>query len=141
MKISNWLKLGFWTPVVFCGLMVVGYESGFFSEGELVGNKLLEYYYALTMELVTICLIPLSLMFLRLKFVKAYLKGGSPKRLGTFQGFRLAMLSLPMTANMFLYYQFIHPSFGYMAIISLLCSVFIYPSDSRCQAEEKDLWP
>ncbi len=138
MNISNKLKVGYWIPVVVSGLMIVGYEGGCLVEGGLSGDKVLEYYWTLAMELVTICAIPLALMLFRLRPVKRFIQGRDHRRLNICRIVRLGMLSLPMVVNVYLYYQFIHPGFGYMAIIGLLSSAFVYPSAMRCQAEDDD---
>lgn len=41
---------------------------------------------------------------------------------------RVLLLGIPMFANTLLYYAFMSPRFGYMAIILLLCMLCIYPS-------------
>ena len=48
---------------------------------------------------------------------------------------RLALLLIPMVANTYLYYMFMNTTFGYMAIIQLLCLPFVFPTMSRCQSE------
>lgn len=136
MKIQSKLKLEYWVPVVICGLMIAGYESGFLMEGSLTSDKVMEYYCAMVMELITICFIPLALMLFRLRVVKKFVQGHDIRHLNLCRAVRLAMLSVPMMVNVYLYYQFIHPGFCYMAIIGLLSSAFVYPSEARCQAEE-----
>ncbi len=138
MKIQNKLKFEYWIPVAICGLMIVGYESGLLMEGSLATDKVLEYYCALVMELITICFIPLALMLFRLRKIKEFIQGQNMSRLNICRAVRLAMLSVPMMVNVYLYYQFVHPGFGYMAIIGLLSSAFVYPSVARCNAEEGD---
>lgn len=136
MNIHNKLKLEYWVPIVICGLMIAGYEGGFLMEGSLSTDKVLEYYWALVMELITICSIPLALMLFRLGPVKRFIHDDGDGHLNICRTVRLGMLSLPMMVNVYLYYQFIHPGFGYMAIIGLLSSAFVYPSKARCQAEQ-----
>jgi hypothetical protein len=136
MSINNKLKIGYWVPIVICSLMIVGYESGFFMEGRLSADKVLEYYWALAMQMITICSIPIALMLFRLPAVKKFIQRNSRVHLNICRALRLALLLLPMMLNVYLYYQFIYPGFGYMAIIGLLSSVFVYPSATRCQTEE-----
>ena len=45
---------------------------------------------------------------------------------------RLSLLVVPMVANTLLYYMFMLPSFGYMAIILFLSIFFVFPSMERC---------
>ena len=136
MKINNILKIGYWGPVVISGLMIVGYESGLLMEGGLTRDNVSEYYCALVMQMVTISSIPIALMLFRLRAVRKFIQCNFLVHLNICRALRLALLLLPMMLNVYLYYQFIHPGFGYMAIICLLSSVFVYPSASRCQAEE-----
>lgn len=48
---------------------------------------------------------------------------------------RMDMLHLPMIINLMLYYFFMVPGFGYMAIVLFLSSLFIVPTLKRCEAE------
>lgn len=133
----NRLKLTFWAPIAICGVMVACFESGALMEGGYVGDKQLEYYCALVMELLTICLIPLALRLFRLKPVERAIRSNPTRQLAVWRSVRFCLLAIPMMVNVFMYYQFVHPSFGYMAIIGLLTMAFVYPSEARCQAEEK----
>jgi hypothetical protein len=51
---------------------------------------------------------------------------------------RLLILEVPMVVNTYLYYIYMNTTFGYMAIIGLLCLPFVFPTMSRCQAEVED---
>ena len=48
------------------------------------------------------------------------------------------LLLAPMVANTYLYYLYMNTTFGYMAIIGLLCTPFVFPTMSRCEAEVED---
>lgn len=131
------LKAMFWLPVIVSGMVVAGYESGLLMEGIAVGNREGEYYCALTMEMVTLCTIPLALRLFHIDWVKKRILANRSMQLQVWRYLRLAMLFVPMMVNVVMYYQFVHPSFGYMAIIGLLSSFFVYPSAERCKAEEQ----
>ena len=45
---------------------------------------------------------------------------------------RLLVLEVPMVVNTYLYYMFMNPTFGYLAIILLLCLPFVMPTVGRC---------
>ena len=45
------------------------------------------------------------------------------------------MLLLPLWADTLLYYLYMNTTFGYLGIILVLCLPFVYPSESRCEAE------
>ena len=44
----------------------------------------------------------------------------------------------PWLINTFMYYQTMAPTFGYMAIILMLCLFFVYPSMERCVDETSE---
>ena len=48
---------------------------------------------------------------------------------------RLLILEVPMVSNTYLYYMYMNATFGYLAIILLLCLPFVFPTQSRCIAE------
>ena len=48
---------------------------------------------------------------------------------------RICLLEVPMFLNTLLYYVFMNSTFGYMAIIMVLCLPFVYPSLERCQSD------
>jgi hypothetical protein len=48
---------------------------------------------------------------------------------------RLIILEAPMVINTLLYYIYMNPTFGYLAIILLLCLPFVFPSYNRCVSD------
>lgn len=135
-KTRKTLLIEFWVPIVVCLAIIIPYESDWLMAGPLGDDKMLEYHVAIVMELVTICLIPFSLRLFKFRKVKQALQGSEPlKALKKWGSVRMLMLTLPMIVNCFLYYQFMNVAFGYMAIIDLLCMMFVYPSKTRCQQE------
>jgi hypothetical protein len=71
------------------------------------------------------------------KFNKVHAELVSKKHiaLGMWDTLRLVMILAPMVANTYLYYLYMNTTFGYMAIIQLLCLPFVYPSMNRCKSE------
>ena len=51
---------------------------------------------------------------------------------------RLLILEVPMVSNTYLYYMYMNTTFGYLAIILLLCLPFVFPSLNRCLAETSE---
>lgn len=129
------LLIQFWVPVAVCLAIIVPYENDWLIAGSLQSDKVLEYYVAIAMELITICLIPLSLRLFKFKIIRKSLMDNPMSGLKRWGSIRLAMLTVPMMVNAWLYYQFMNVAFGYMGIIGLLSLVFIYPSKTRCDAE------
>lgn len=128
------LLLEFWIPVLICLCIIILYENDLLLSGNWHENKMDEYYAAIVMELVTICLIPLSLRLFKFHGVKRSVQS-SWESLRKWGSVRMLMLTLPMLVNCWLYYQFMNVAFGYMGIIGLLSLCFIYPSKTRCDQE------
>ncbi len=130
------LKVVYYVPIVVSLLLASCFETGFFIPGSLYdsGSPQAEFIATTVMELLAICVIPLSLRLFRFGKIKQSLpeKPGNLLRYGCI---RLVLLMLPMMANTLLYYLYMSAAFGYLAVILLLASVFIYPSASRCEAE------
>ncbi len=129
------LLIEFWLPIAICLAIVVLFENDVLLPGEFAVDKMMEYYVAIAMELVTICLIPISLRLFKFKKVKAAIKEKSFDGLIYWGTYRMDMLVVPMMLNTLFYYLFMNVAFGYMGIIGLLCMVFIYPSKTRCKSE------
>lgn len=134
-KTRNFLLAAFWSPIIVCLAIIIPYENDWLLAGALAGDKVAEYYVATVMELLTICLIPLSLRLFKFKAVRKALTADAATALRRWGMLRMAMLTIPMMVNCVLYYQFMNVAFGYMGIIGLLCLVFVFPSKTRCESE------
>lgn len=134
-NLRRMLLLEFWIPVLICLCIIILYENDLLLSGSWHDNKIDEYYVAIVMELVTICLIPLSLRLFKFRSVKQDLQTSEGLMLRKWGSVRLLMLTLPMMVNCWLYYQFMNVAFGYMGIIGLLSLCFVYPSKARCSQE------
>lgn len=119
-------------------LLVVIYEVGVAEPLSMEMRASLMFVLQVTMELLTIVVIPLALKLFSFKAVHRRLVEGKGDALLPWGTVRLNMLCLPMLVNVFLYYQTMSPAFGYMAIILFLCLFFIYPSIGRCAGETEN---
>lgn len=137
-NLRKMLLLEFWIPVLNCLCIIILYENDLLLSGSWHDNKIDEYYVAIVMELITICLIPLSLRLFKFRIVKQDLQTSEGQMLWKWGSVRLLMLTLPMMVNCWLYYQFMNVAFGYMGIIGLLSLCFVYPSKARCSQEEAE---
>lgn len=134
-KTRTFLLAAFWSPIIVCLAIIIPYENDWLLAGALAGDKVAEYYAAIAMELLTICLIPFSLRLFKFKAVRKALAADAATALRRWGTLRMAMLTVPMMVNCVLYYQFMNVAFGYMGIIGLLCLVFVFPSKTRCESE------
>ena len=115
------LMIAFCTPIIICAVLVVLFESDLLLSGGCTENKSLEFLVLSIMELITICLIPLSLRLFRFGKVRKALAEKKADALLSWGVLRLGLLSVPMILNTLFYYLFMNVAFGYMAIILFLC--------------------
>lgn len=139
-KTKNILTIEILSAIVITFVTIILFETDllFDAKGIFTGLKQQEFILLTVMELLVICIIPLSLKMAKMKRIRRYLTEDSSlsaKRLLYMGSLRIVALCLPMYANTLLYYLFMQTTFGYMGIIILLCLFFIYPTMERCQAE------
>lgn len=130
--------VNFFFVLVVTLLLVVLYECELLVPTDLMGNAQAVFFLQVLMELVTIVAIPVALKLFSVKAVRRRLVQGKGAALLPWGTARINLLCLPMLVNTFLYYQTMSPTFGYMAIILMLCLFFVYPSMDRCYAETED---
>ena len=128
MKNPNMVLRILWVATIsFCAMVVAVYESGIMDESIGIADKAYEFYWALLLDAATLILIPAALRLYKFKYVSDSINKGG-RLAGFYWGFlRLAMLGIPMTASVFLFYLYMSPSFGYLGVILLLSHFFIFP--------------
>jgi hypothetical protein len=126
----------FVVAVTMALLLVVVFETGLLEPGTAAGDRSVEEVsLTFVVELLTIAVIPVALRLFKFKRVEADLKARHEQALRKWGVLRLSMLESILLANTLLYYVFMNTSFGYLAIIILLCMPFVYPSKEKCMAE------
>ena len=73
-----------------------------------------------------------ALYLFRMRAVRRRLVAGRENALLRLGLVRILMMALPMMADTLLYYIYMLPSLGYLAIILFLSLFFVYPSKERC---------
>lgn len=138
-KTQKILKILMFGSLALSLLIVVLYEFDILAPGAWEQDRSLVFVLTTVMELVTICFIPLSLYMFKIDMVHRSLtsdKEQAPSKLLLWGAVRMLMLCLPMILNTLFYYLTgLSVSFGYMAIILLLCLLMVYPSRTRCFQE------
>ena len=89
-------------------------------------------------QIGTLALVPLALRLFKFRKIhEEIINDETPNhaKLLVYGMLRMDMLHLPMIINLMLYYFFMVPGFGYMAIVLFLSSLFIVPTLKRCEAE------
>ena len=104
------------------------YELDILPSGILAGRPQDEFLSTISMELITIVFIPVALRLFKTKDVEKRLEEGNIKAFRKWGLVRILMITVPLVLNTLLYYSFMNTTFGYMALILLICLPFIYPA-------------
>jgi len=123
--------------IVITFAAVVLYEKDVLLAGSLATSDATEFVMVMTMEALTICLIPLALRLFKFDRIGKSLAEGKEKSLLRWGTLRMMMICVPLMANTLFYYLFMNVAFGYMAIICLICLIFVNPTMGRCINETK----
>lgn len=132
---KTYLQFLFWIPVIIAITIALLYETETLIAGPLTDDKQLDYLAAIVMELAAIGLIPLALRMFKFKAIDNKLKAGKERALKTFGTVRILLLGIPLVIDTLLYYLLMNATFGYLALIILLCMAFIYPTAEKCEYE------
>ncbi len=125
----------------FVGLLVMAllwaalHETDILLGGSLADDHQTEFLATTLMELTTLAGVFLALRLFKFKAVHQELVMRKAPALLKWGLLRLVLLEGLMLCNTYLYYMYLSPTFGYLAIIQLLCLPFVWPSMSRCIAE------
>lgn len=130
-----YLNIVYWGAIAIALVMTFLFESEMILSGETAGDKEAEFLFMTLMELVTIAAIPTALRLFKMKKVRDRLVRRKEKALLKWGLVRILILCVPLLADVLLYYLFMQPTFGYLAIIIVLCMVFVFPSKGRCNYE------
>lgn len=131
-KISKQLMLFFVLLVALALGIVALYEFGVLEYGVLADSKQTEFVAMTGMELTTLVAAFLGLRLFKFPKIHADLVTRKEPAMLMWGMLRLSVLEVPMVCNTYLYYMYMNPTFGYLAIILLLCLPFVFPSLNRC---------
>ena len=107
------------------------YELDIQPSGMMAGRPQDEFLSTISMELITIVFIPVALRLFKTKDVEKRLEEGNIKAFRKWGLVRILMITIPLVLNTLLYYSFMNTTFGYMALILLICLPFIYPASRK----------
>ena len=130
-KTVNILRTLFIASVGIAVVVVALYELDILPSGVLADRPQDEFLCTIAMELVTIVFIPIALRLFKTKDVDRRLDEGDIKTFKTWSIVRILMITVPLLMNTLLYYIFMNTTFGYMALILLICMPFIYPATRK----------
>ena len=132
---KNQLMSVFVSGTVLPLMIVCIYETEVVVPGLLATDKQSEFLLTFLMELMTLGCAFLALRLFKFEKIHQELISGKAVALRKWGVIRLVMLLLPLWADTLLYYLYMNTTFGYLGIILVLCLPFVYPSESRCEAE------
>ena len=130
-KTVNILRTLFIASVGIAVVVAALYELDILPSGVLADRPQDEFLCTIAMELVTIVFIPMALRLFKTKDVDRRLDEGDIKTFKTWSIVRILMITVPLLMNTLLYYLFMNTTFGYMALILLICLPFIYPATRK----------
>ena len=107
------------------------YELDILPSGMMTGRPQDEFLSTIFMELTTIVFIPVALRLFKTMNVEKRLEEGNIKVFRKWGLVRILMITVPLVLNTLLYYSFMNTTFGYMALILLICLPFIYPASRK----------
>jgi len=134
-KVSIQLMLVYVLLVAVALAMVALYEFGVLESGVLADSKQTEFVAMTITELATLVAAFLGLRLFKFPKIHADLITRKEPAMLMWGMLRLLVLEVPIVSNTYLYYIYMNPTFGYLAIILFLCLPFVFPSENRCIAE------
>ena len=132
---KNQLMTVFVSGTVLPLMIVCIYETEVVVPGLLATDKQSEFLLTFLMELMTLGCAFLALRLFKFEKIHQELISDKAVALRKWGVIRLVMLLFPLWADTLLYYLYMNTTFGYLGIILVLCLPFVYPSESRCEAE------
>lgn len=112
-------------------LAAIVYECDVLPTGVFAGNAQEEFLAVTFMELLTIVMIPLALRLFKAKDVERKVEEGDTSALRKWGALRILMITVPLLLNTMGYYLYMNTTFGYMALILLICLPFVYISPKK----------
>ena len=132
---KNQLMSVFVSGTVLPLMIVCIYETEVVVPGLLATDKQSEFLLTFLIELMTLGCAFLALRLFKFEKIHQELISDKAPALRKWGAIRLVLLLFPLWADTLLYYLYMNTTFRYLGIILVLCLPFVYPSESRCEAE------
>lgn len=134
-KVSKQLMLVYMLLVAVALVIVILYETDVLEAGVLANSKQTEFLAMTCMELASLAAAFLGLRLFKFRKIHEELVTKKEPAMLKWGMLRLLILEAPIVSNTYLYYIYMNTTFGYLAIILLLCLPFVFPTLNRCIAE------
>jgi hypothetical protein len=137
-SISRKLTIIYMSLAALTLVIILLYETDILETGVLEEKKQSEFILTALMELVSLGAAFLGLRLFKFKVVHNDLINRQEPAMMKWGTVRLLILELPMLVDTLLYYIYMNTTFGYLAVMLLLCLPFVFPSLNRCLAETSE---
>ena len=137
-KVSKQLMVMFMAQVALVLVIVVLFELDLLPVGVMAGDAQSEFVLTALMEVVSLGAAFLGLRLFKFQTVHKDLVTRGERAMWKWGMARLLILQAPMVVDTLLYYIYMNATFGYLAIILLLCLPFVFPTEGRCLAETSE---
>ena len=118
--------------------IIILYETDILEAGVMEEQKQLEFILTAMMELISLGAAFMGLRLFKFKTVHNDLVNRQEPAMWKWGVIRLLILEVPMVVDTLLYYIYMNTTFGYLAVMLLLCLPFVFPSVNRCLAETSE---
>ena len=119
-------------------VIIVLFETDVLPVGVKADDKQSDFVMAAVMEIVSLGAAFLGLRLFKFRPVHDDLVARREPAMWKWGIIRLLILEVPMVVDTLLYYWYMNTTFGYLAVMLLLCLPFVFPSLNRCLAETSD---
>lgn len=137
-KVSKQLTAFYIALLALALVFIVLFELDVLPVGIMSEDKQSEFVLTALMEIVSLGAAFLGLRLFKFKAIHHDLVTREEKAMWKWGMTRLLILEAPMVIDTLLYYIYLNTTFGYLAIILLLCLPFVFPSLNRCLAETSE---
>ena len=134
-KVSKQLMAFYVAQVALAVVAVIIFELDLLPVGVMAEDKQSDFILTFVMELLSLGGAFLGLRLFKFKAIHNDLVNRKEKAMWKWGMLRLLILEAPMVVNTLLYYIYMNTTYGYLAIIMLLCLPFVFPTLNRCLAE------
>ena len=134
-SISKKLTVIYMSLAALALVVILLYETDILDAGVMEEQKQSEFILTALMELISLGAAFLGLRLFKFKAVYHDLVSREESAMWKWGIIRLLILEVPMVVDTLLYYLYMNTTFGYLAIMLLLCLPFVFPSLNRCLAE------
>ena len=137
-KVSKQLMVFYIAQVALALVFIVLFELDILPAGIKAEDKQSDFVLTAVMEIVSLGAAFLGLRLFKFKAIHNDLVRRKEIAMWKWGMTRLLLLEAPMVIDTLLYYIYMNTTYGYLAIILLLCLPFVFPSLNRCLAETSE---